>query len=483
MIIERGYIWCKVSGTEKELAWLHSSFTITTSHYNKGWHSKEYHLFHKRNRVFAAGLLSKCLEIGKKAGVRIQVIDKRSLPSTSPAPKECSHLFYYQNAAVDAVIENGNGIIKIPTAGGKTEIAVTIAARVNGNTLFLADEKTLREQAGERWQTIMRMPAGTISEPKKFTVATLQTLHSRMKRSISLKQYLRTIDCLIVDECHIAAASSYYRVITSIPAYFRVGLSATPFGRSDRKDAYVVGAFGPVLYTVSIQELVDFGRLSQSDVVFYNFPGVKPEDMRIRKRQWETVYRKGIVGCEPRNRAVVRVCKIIPKPAMVFVERVSHGYRLKSMLEEAGFSTEFVWRKHSVQDRRKYLTQINSHQLDVLVCSRIFNKGVNAPGVRSGVNAAGYKGKIPTLQRAGRPMRVTDTKSSFVFVDFADTHDTTLYKHAKMRWRRYKQEGMRVRLANSLEELASGIDVLKTTASGFATTKPEAVYRGRLRNA
>jgi len=455
MIISRGYIWCKVQATPNEEGWLHRALSVPVSYYYRGrYRTKLRRLYSKRTKQFAAGLLDRCLKLCAESSVKVQVIEHRSRPAILPSPPECEHLFYYQKDAVEAVLKQGNGILKHATGAGKTEVAVTLACRVDGNTLFLVDEKALREQARDRWRKITKTPAGVIVgsnfDPRRFTVATLQTLYHRLANgSIPTREFLKSVRCVIFDEGHILGAQTYWKVAMSVPAYFRIALTATPTGRSDQKDAYVIGATGPVIHEVTTQELVDFGRLAVSDVIFYKPPGTQ----ELNTRGWHKTYDKGIVENRGRNRTICRICRIAPLPALLFVERKRHGYILKDMLLEYGFDVEFVWGTHKSADRRKYIRRLNSGRMDILICSKIFNKGVDIPNIRSGINAAGMKGKIPTVQKAGRVMRVGESKTAFVFFDFIDTHHATLLKHSRKRYRQYTREGMNVRIVQSLREI------------------------------
>lgn len=458
MKILRGYIWCRVKAVRAEERWLNDAMSTTYSYYTgTRWRTGIRRFYSMRHHRFAAGLLSVVLEKCKKGRVQVDVIDVRSEPEILPLPAEIDYLFYFQKEAIEAVFEKTCGILKHPTASGKTLVAMSIAARVKGNTLFLVDEKSLREDALARWRKVTGTPPGMIVggnfDPRRFTAATLQGIYYRLRDgSLATRTYLQTVRCLIVDECHVLGARTYFKTVMSIPAYYRIGLSATPTGRSDKKDSYVVGAIGPVIHSVSLKELVKFGRLAQSDVVFFRFPG--GHDIS-HLSGWHRVYQKGIVLDEARCRSIIRLCKVVKKPVIVFVERRYHGRVLRDMISEAGFATQFVWQKTNAKARLKARDDLNSGKLEVLVCSKVFNKGINIPGVRTGINAAGMKGIIPTLQKAGRTMRVDEAtgKHDFMFIDFVDDHHPTLLKHSRKRWNQYKKAGMLVRIAETLREV------------------------------
>jgi len=392
-------------------------------------------------------------------GQQLQVVDNRPDPKPiKPLPKSCQHLFKFQREAVDTILEKRNGIIKLPTGAGKTEIGIAIACRVNTKTLWLVDEKGLAKQAMDRWYKITGRPAGLIGDNTvfigQFTVAMLQSIRSRLQRSDEMvKAYLKRVGCVIVDECHIAAAKSYYKTIISIPkAVYRIGLSATPTGRSDKKDAYVVGALGPVRYKAKIDQLVELGRLAKAMVIFYRYPGAT--FLGDEPMKWHILYEQAIVREEARNRAIIRICKVTPKPTLVFFERKRHGFALLDALQQEGFNVEIVYGAHSGTDRMKLAGKLNRGELDVLLASRVFNKGIDIPEIRSAVNAAGYKAVITSMQKMGRPMRASEVsgKDQFVYWDMIDGHHDTLLQHSRDRSRTYRREGLAVLATDSLAD-------------------------------
>jgi Lhr-like helicase len=102
--------------------------------------------------------------------------------------------------------------------------------------------------------------------------------------------------------------------------------------------------------------------------------------------------------------------------------------------------------------------QLADGEVDVLICSVIFNEGLDVPAIRSVVCAAGGKSVIAAIQRMGRGMRVTADKGEFYGYDFYDlgcgcveavTGDThmgcnTLNRHSKLRMNAFIKEGYKV---------------------------------------
>jgi len=428
---------------------------------------------------FPAGLLRNVVAKAKKRGIELQIIDKRPEPApVLPLPKSCSHFYDFQQEAIEAALKYKRGIIQIATSGGKTETAIGLALRVNMPSLFLVDEKGLVRQAMKRWQKITGKHAGIIAEgkvdPRYFTVATLQTLKQRLKTCHpEVVSYVKhSVGCVIFDEAHILGAKSYFKTAVSIPnAAYRIGLSATPIGRSDKMDAYVIGATGKPIYKMSISALVARGKAAKATVIFYRYPGAK--SLRMGARPFHKLYRAGIVDEEARNRAILRICMITPKPILIFFERQVHGYKLLNMIQQLGLKVRLVQGSSSGKERMQLAHQLDRGKIDVLLCSKVFNKGTNIPGVRSGINAAGYKAVITATQKLGRTMRITDFKTRFWFWDLVDAHHDTLLRHSQERARVYKREGLDFHTVSKLQDAIQLFDAkvepVMSTPEGEAT--------------
>ena len=83
--------------------------------------------------------------------------------------------------------------------------------------------------------------------------------------------------------------------------------------------------------------------------------------------------------------------------------------------------------------------------------SRIFNKGIDIPEARSGINAAGGASRIDALQKVGRGMRVVPGKTTFRYWDILDTGNYNLEDHARKRIEAYRSRNYNVRVVRQRE--------------------------------
>lgn len=96
---------------------------------------------------------------------------------------------------------------------------------------------------------------------------------------------------------------------------------------------------------------------------------------------------------------------------------------------------------------------VDKKQLDVLLCSRVFNEGVDIPGLQSAINASGYRATIPTVQKPGRGLRVAEGKTQFTFIDFVDRQHELLLEHSRARAKVYKAKSFKIHVVSNLENL------------------------------
>ena len=176
----------------------------------------------------------------------------------------------FQRTVVDNVrdmLRNGRsnsqkkrGMISMPTGSGKTRVAVQAAIEAitddgfRSGVLWVADRDELCEQAVEAWRQvwsnigadgsrlrISRMWAGQ-PEPQPTSdfhviVATIQTLHAKLKIQPLKYGFLRDFDLVVFDEAHRSIAPTFTSVMGEIGLTrfhktnepFLIGLTATPY--------------------------------------------------------------------------------------------------------------------------------------------------------------------------------------------------------------------------------------------------------------
>jgi superfamily II DNA or RNA helicase len=392
------------------------------------------------NDSFPSGFVSMVQKAAFAEGHAIELIDNRQIPCQPSPDADLAWLRDYQREAIDCVLAKKRGILWAPTGSGKTEIAAGLTKILPCNWLFLVHRSSLMEQAAERYETRCQTRSGRIgdgiwSPGDHFTVATFQTLYARLL-SPEAKELVSQITGIIVDECHTLPSESFNKVAQAFGnAYYRIGLSGTPLARGDRRSLLAIATLGPVIYRLRPEVLIQAGVLAKPKIKMIS---VTQASMRPT---WQGVYGECIVRSAPRNKAVLDAVRRATKPCLIFVKEIAHGKLLLKLMQKIGIPCDFVWGSDSTETRRNAVKRLVRGDIEALICSVIFNEGIDIPDLQSVVIASGGKSVIAALQRIGRGMRKTQDKSEFEVFDFNDKGNKWLERHSKERMKAYCQEG------------------------------------------
>lgn len=431
------------------------------SYYQAGYeHSKKYQFgiwdgkvcLLKRD-IFPTGLLDLVEGVLIEEGVSYSIQDYRSAPEVEvptilDVPVE---LREYQEQIVRDVIEAKRGIIWVGTGGGKTEIAASVIKTLGLSTLFMVHRSNLLKQTKTRFEKFFGKKIGAIGsgswDIQDVTVGMVQTLYARLRNPKTKKQafdYLKSVDVLVIDECHLASATTWVEVSKHCMAGYRYGLSGTP--STDGKGLWLAGITGPIIATKLTKDLVEEGHLAKPIIymVSHPFKTIK------KKTPWKEVYEKGIVEDNDRNRLIAKVASSNAKegPTLVLFFRKDHGLAIAEQLKSLGFHKyHLLDGDDSIDARMDAIADLNSGKVDLLVTSTIFDEGMDIPELRTVVLAGGGKSWEKTLQRIGRGLRKSATKDTAKIYDFVDTSHRYLAEHTLTRMRYYRNEEFEIRKA------------------------------------
>lgn len=473
MIIEVDNLTARVTNsTEKELEWLYRflKFEDQSTKFTRRRDGSVQ--FNKPKSIsllslvdtFPAGLVRQVKRGMLKEGMLLKIVDKRIPPCRVLSWEEAlagrpQWLHDFQLEAIEASLARTRGILDMPTGSGKTETAVGLAMRLGEtNTLFVAPEKDLMHNAARRWEKRTGVEAGRIGDGwmkplDGFTAATFQTLAARLNKDSALSKYLPTVGCSIFDEVHTLPSDSFFSTAQAIPAYYRIGVSGTPLSRGDRKSLFSLAATGSIIYQVGTQLLIDRGFIS------------KPHITMVKCVQggsaagWQKSYAANIVNSKKRNTLITNLAVNALSPGLVFVREKRHGRILTEMITARGVRAEFIWGEKNTSQRDDAIRRLCDGDIDIIVCSVVFQTGTDIPEVMSLVNAAGGKSEIATLQRIGRGMRIVKDshgvviKDQFYVYDIMDdeppgqsddTGNRWNARHSKERFKSYTKVGHEV---------------------------------------
>jgi superfamily II DNA or RNA helicase len=436
------------------------------NHWAAEWDGKT-HLFKADTGTFPTGMLQRVQKALKKAKYKVRVKDTR--PCVEEAPKALQRvsegmlkgvkLRDYQLDAIRSGLEHRGGICQLATNAGKTAVgAGYIEALGRPITLYMVPNRKLVAQAKRDLAGFLGMQPDDIGviqggkfEPKQITIAITNSLlpRSAAKRK-AINKYLKTVQHLILDEVHHAAAKTWMQVVKKCSAYWRFGLSGTPFDRSDGRSAYVEAYCGPAVARVTNKELIQRGfsakpkiRLkSISKVIDYHDNEVNLDGT------YDEVYKAGIVRNKYFHERIVRdALKHVAKgrPTFILIREYEHGFALMDRFEEHGFGrVEFVHGKMSEEDIEDAKKRFADGETQILIVSPVFGEGQSIPEIRGLVIGDDFKSVILTLQRIGRGLRKKKGDNTLHMTEYAHFTHRYLTEHSDIRVRRYEKEGFEV---------------------------------------
>ena len=400
--------------------------------------------------MFPVGFLGVLNAALTKLGYEVRNLTKALPQPLGTVPETLGGFSYsdrydYQWEGVKALEKRGIMIARLATGAGKTFHAALATARINRPTLILTKRQVLMYQFKERLEDFGFEPG--IAGDNRFllkddlTVAMSQTLSKKLENPgtdeyHAVKNYLNKVEFIIGEEVHEVSDNSYWNVIKNCPnAYYRLGLTATPFMRNKSEaNMRLLGAVGGLGIDVTEKTLIDRGINAKPIFRFADYDS--PAKLKFGSNYQKAVF-EGITHCNERNAVIVQEClkaKEAGLPALVLVARKEHGSILEAQLRAAGIRAKFIWGESKTDIRTKGIDLLKAGKLDCVVGSNIFDVGVDVPAVGLVVMAGGGKAEVAYRQRIGRGLREKKSGPNVCFIlDFNDGHNRHLHDHTMER--------------------------------------------------
>ena len=364
------------------------------------------------------------------------------------------NLYQYQENAVQAVLGRKNGILVAPCGSGKTNMGMEIIARVGGRALWLTHTQDLLNQSYSRAKAVLdtsatygKITAGKVDIGAGITFATVQTLSK-----IDLDKYRDVWDVIIVDECQHCAGSptkvtQFYKVISSLSARYKIGLTATP-KRSDGLEKSMFVLLGGIIHTITKDEVKDTTCPVQVQTIE---TGYQPNYNVILMGDGTINYSKLIddmIQNENRYEKVFMMIEDIARiseSTLVLANRVNYLQRLHEDFNTDGRKSICLstlgTSKKAKSIRKEALRKLNDGEIDCIFATyQLAKEGLDCPNLRYVVFATPEKDPTTIEQSTGRVGRKAEGKSYGTVIDFVD--DFGMYKGwAKKRKSVYKKIG------------------------------------------
>ena len=300
----------------------------------------------------------------------------------------------------------------------------------------------LQKEYDDAYKIVRSIKARRIDEAEKIKLLKVPTANMNKKKlaldvrlkSIEKKAQARNLieNCkaLIIDEAHVASVIIEALSVSARSAFYRVGLSATPY-RVDNQEIRIEGALGRKIYEVSCSDLINLGYLVPPKVF------VCPIKYVENSNTYPEAYTANIVNCWERNYRIKEFAESLKdsgRPTLILVERLEHGNILESMIEDSVFvpggdKGEVDPTDEEKNYRRRMLNAVENNEI-ILIATQWANVGVDAPKISALILAGSTSSPVTTIQQAGRILRCVgkdieaskeNGKSDAVIIDFVSS--------------------------------------------------------------
>lgn len=186
----------------------------------------------------------------------------------------------YQEKSLSKMFGNGrarSGIIVLPCGAGKTLVGITAACTIRKSVIVLCTSSVSVMQWRQQflqWCTIQPENVAVFTSDNKemfhgeagLVVSTFSMVANTRNRSHDSQKVMdfltgREWGFIILDEVHVVPAAMFRRVVTTIAAHAKLGLTAT-LVREDEKISDLNFLIGPKLYEANWMELAQKGHIA-----------------------------------------------------------------------------------------------------------------------------------------------------------------------------------------------------------------------------
>jgi superfamily II DNA or RNA helicase len=322
--------------------------------------------------------------------------------------------------AASHTIGNRAGAVILPTGAGKTRVAAVDIKRRNPDlSVYVAHTHVILEDAEVEF--LREFPQGMVrrftsrpsaQELRKVNLITIQSL----SRNLDVFNG-RTVDYLVVDEFHHAAARSYRSAVDTLQPNFLLGLTATPF-RGDRQDVLALCG-GNTVVCYEMREGIELGILCPYHY-FGCFDDVDYSNIRHNGTCYDIRDLERALIIPERDAAIIDKWreKATDKPTLAFCCSHRHATRVAASFTDAGVSAE-PYLSTTARDRRTEIRdQFRSGQIKVLCVVDLLNEGIDLPFAECLLFLRPTESKRIFFQQLGRGLRHFVGKERCTVIDF-----------------------------------------------------------------
>jgi superfamily II DNA or RNA helicase len=347
----------------------------------------------------------------------------------------------YQNEAFDNWWKaNKRGVLVLPTAAGKTFIALKAIERLKVQALIVVPTLDLIDQWRKRVKDCLGLEAGAVGGGENtIHMVTVTTYDSAY---LHAEQMGNKFQLLVFDEVHHLASSAYLQIAEMYAAPYRMGLTAT-YERTDQRHSLLSQLVGDLVYSVGVEELVgehlspytyekiSVELTSEEEQVYESQMNVFRSFLQQRRITLRNAadFQKFIMstGRDPkareallaRNRAV-RVA-VNSESKLEVLAQMLKSYENEKILIftlyndlvykiSQRFLIPAITHQTPREERREILANFGNGKYPVVVTSQVLDEGVDVPDASVGLVLGGTGSNREYVQRLGRLLRKKEDK-------------------------------------------------------------------------
>ncbi len=377
-----------------------------------------------------------------------EVTDKafahKTWPKGHPVAGEPIVLRDYQVEIINNFLSNPQSLQEIATGAGKTLVTAALSSITEqyGRSIVIVPNKSLVTQTEEDYINLGLDVGVFYGDRKEFghthTICTWQSLNILLKNTknqvapISIGEFLEGVNCVIVDEVHMAKADALKSLLTGPMATIpiRWGLTGT-IPKEDYEFMSLLVSLGEVVGKKSASELQEAGVLANCEVNVVqlvdhgDYGNYQSELKYLLTNEKRLDYLSTLVGKIGEEGNV-----------LVLVDRVEAG---KELVKRIGDKAVFISGATKATDRKEHYDEVANVDNKIIVATYgVAAVGINIPRIFNLVLIEPGKSFVRVIQSIGRGIRKAQDKD---FVKIWDITSTCKYakRHLTKRKNFYKE--------------------------------------------
>ena len=368
--------------------------------------------------------------------------DVKQLPPRETLKSKIQLRPYQESALQKWQRARNRGVLVLPTAAGKTYIALKAIELLKTQTLIVVPTLDLIDQWRSRIKECLGAESGAVGGGENTVrMITVSTYDSAYLQAAHLgNKFL----LLVFDEVHHLASPSYMQIAEMYIAPYRMGLTAT-YERIDERHQLLPRLVGDLVYTVAVEELAGkhlapytyekkYVELSNREQQIYNkematFKSYLIEKHIVMKSPRDFQRFVMITGRDPRAREALLARNRALKVALNSQEKIK---ALAKLLEANKNEKTLIFTLHTdlvyaisrrflipaityltpKEERREILENFRKGNYHTIVTSQVLDEGIDVPDATIGYILSGTGSTRAYIQRLGRLLRKVEGKKA-----------------------------------------------------------------------